>query len=1000
MNFSVTPRKPGPLGITAAVLAAVVIAAMALATWITEIWWYESVGFNRVFWTQLGTQAALFLIGAVVVGALVASSLLIGYRTRPVYAPTTQRQQVLDHYRAMIEPLRRVAMWAAPAVLGAFAGMAAASQWKTMLLFMNRQPFGVEDPTFNLDVGFFVFTLPWLKFLESFLTMALVLALIAAAFTHYVYGGLQLGDKGTPMTRAARVHLSLLAAAFVIVRALGYWLDRYQLSVKDSQRITGLTYTDVNAVLPTKAILTVAAILCAGLFIATIWTTSWRLPIISVGLLLVTSLLFGGIYPLAVQEFKVKPSEQSLEEEYIAHNIKATLAAYGLDKVEQTQYPDKKAQQNAQQQIREAAEAIPGIRIVDPLIVSAAFKQGQAPRQYHQLPDVLDVDRYTVNGKVEDTVIAVRELAPGQNPQPNWVNNYTVYTHGYGVIAAYGTRKAGDGRPVFFSGGIPAPMDGPLGRYEPRIYFGELSREYSIVGAPEGTPPRELDYESSGEVRSTYQGSGGVPMGNLLQRMAYAIKYREVNILLADQVNASSKMLDYRTPKERVERVAPWLTLDGNAYPAVVNGRVLWILDGYTTSANYPYSKLQPLEQSTSDSLTRRTSNVTEVSGQVNYIRNSVKATVDAYDGSVTLYAWDEQEPVLKAWTGAFGNTVKPLKEISGQLMSHLRYPEDLFKVQRQLLTRYHVQSAGSFFGAGDYWKVPLDPTVGAESRSSQPPYYLSIAMPGQESPSFQLTGTFSPLGGAGNLLSGFLAVDADAGDQAGKPRAGYGKLRLLKIPNEALIEEPGQIQNKINAATAVTTDDALRGSGTLNNYLNISNQNNSRVARGNLLTLPVSNGVLNIQPIYVSGAQTQSYPLLQVVVAVYGPRLAWGSDLKSAMDQLFGGDTGTSAPTTPTPAPTPGQKPPAQSETLRATLAQAQRYYQEGRTALAKGDFAAYGKAQENLKKALDRAMALSPSGGAVTLTPAPSPAPAPAPAPSPAASAAASAAGLAPRP
>ncbi len=927
------PRKLGPLAITVVVLVVVLGVAMASAGWITEVWWYQSVDFSRVFWTQLGTQAGL----------------------------------------------RKVAMWVAPTILGLFAGTAAASQWKTLLLFLNRQPFGQEDPTFGLDVGFFVFTLPWLKFLESFLTMALVLALIAAIFTHYVYGGLQLGEKGVSMTRSARVHLSVLAAAFAIVRALGFWLDRYQLSVKDSQRITGLTYTDAMAVLPTKAILAVAAIICAGLFIATIWTTSWRLPIISVGLLLVTSLLFGGIYPLAVQEFKVKPSEQSLEEPYIEHNIKATLAAYGLDDVEQTQYPDKKAQQTAQQQIREAAEAIPGIRIVDPLIVSAAFKQGQAPRQYHQLPDVLDVDRYKVDGKTEDTVIAVRELAPGQNPQPNWVNNYTVYTHGYGVIAAYGTRKGGDGRPVFYSGGIPAPMDSPLGEYEPRIYFGELSSDYSIVGAPEGSAPRELDYESSGEVRSSYEGAGGVPMGNLLRRMAYAIKYREVNILLADQVNSASKMLDYRTPKERVERVAPWLTLDGNAYPAVVDGRVLWILDGYTTSANYPYSKLQPLESSTADSVTRRSSNVTEVSGQVNYIRNSVKATVDAYDGTVTMYAWDDQEPVLKAWSGAFGNPVKPMKDIDGQLMSHLRYPEDLFKVQRQLLTRYHVQKPGSFFGAGDYWKIPLDPTVGADSRAIQPPYYLSIAMPGQSGPSFSLTSTFSPLGGAGNLLAGFLAVDADAGDKTGKRRDGYGKLRLLNVPNEALIEEPGQIQNKINAATAVTTDETLKGSGTLNNYLNISNQNNSKVSRGNLLTLPVSNGVLNVQPIYVSGAQTQSYPLLQVVVAVYGPRLAWGSDLKSAIDQLFGGDTGatptppsSSAPPTPGAKPTPGQRPPTQqTEALKATLAEAQKAYEQGEAALAKGDFAAYGKAQASLKKALDRAIALSPTGGAVTLVP-----------------------------
>ena len=978
-------RRNGPLAPTLAILGIIIVLVTIAAQWWTEVLWFDSVGFTSVFWIELTTKIGLFVACALVTAAIVASSLLIGYRTRPVYPPISAEQQNLDHYRELLEPLRRMATVVAPAVLGIFAGSAGASQWQTFLLWANRVPFGSKDAQFNLDIGFFVFTLPWLRFIVGFFTMALVLAALAAAVTHYVYGGLQLQTKGERTTTAARVHLSLLLALLVLVQSGSWWLDRYSLTTKDSRLITGLTYTDQHAVMPTKAILAVAGVMCAALFVATIWTHSWRLPVVGVGLLAVTAVVVGGIFPAAIQSFKVKPSEKSLEAFYIDRNIKATRAAYGLSETKVTQY--KASTTVNQGQLRNDAATIPGIRIVDPSVVSPTFKQLQAVKSYYQFPDALDVDRYTINGKVNDTVVAVRELdLDGLPPdQRNWVNDHTVYTHGFGLVAAYGNRSGDDGQPVFYQQNIP-PV-GPLGAFEPRVYFGESSPEYSIVGGPTNGAKKELDYPDSsaiGQQNNTYAGNGGVKIGNFAKKAAYAIKYRELKILLSDTVNSSSRLLDHRTPRERVERVAPWLTLDGNTYPAVVDGKVQWIIDGYTTSADYPYSRLQQIGNATVDSVTARTTSVQALAAaQVNYIRNSVKATVDAFDGSVKLYAWDDQDPMLKAWSKAFGGTVRPMSEISGDLMTHLRYPEDLFKVQRSLMAKYHVTDAGAFFVGQDYWEVPDDPTQ-EDRKVDQPPYYLSIAMPGQASPSFSLTTTFKPVGDR-PVLAGFMAVDANAGDQTGKRREGYGALRLLELPRDTTVKGPGQVQNDIESSNIGSPRFTL----TLSQFLNNNRTQGSQIQLGNQLTLPVGSGLLYVEPIYVRAKTGSSYPLSRAIVVAFGNQLAWSDTLTGALDGLFGGNSGAvagdsgSGTTTPTPTP-PGGTPT--DPALKSALAEVQKAFADGQDALKKSDFTAYGEAQKRLQTAIARAVAAQSSGsltvptpGATATTTAPAPTPTP---------------------
>ncbi|NMR19028.1 UPF0182 family protein [Cellulomonas fimi] len=992
MSFTGPPRRPaappparkrrGALGPTVVVLGALVVLLLILAQVWTEVLWFDQVGYLDVLRTEWLTRSLLFAAGFVVMAGAVAASLNVAYRSRPVYAPSTQEQANLDQYREAVEPLRKLVMVAGPALLGLFAGTAASQQWTTIQLWLNSVEFGRTDPQWGLDLSFFVFTLPGLRFVVSFLMAVVVLSGLGAIATHYLYGGLRLGGQGPRTTRAARVQLSVLAAAFLLLVAANYWLDRYSLLTKAGEKFEGASYADVNAVIPSKGILAVVAVLVAALFLVTAVRGNWRIPAIGVGLMVVSAVAIGGIYPAVVQRFQVQPNAQELEADFIQRNIDATLTAFGLDDVEVTPYSASTTASAGA--LRQDAETAASIRLLDPAIVSPSFRQLQQNKQYYNFADALSVDRYDIGGESRDTVIAVRELnLAGLGPSArNWVNDRTVYTHGYGVVAAFGNTTSSDGQPAYFEGGIPST--GELSPYQPRIYFGQNSPSYSIVGAPEGAPEWELDYpddESGGQENTTFptdEIQAGPSVGNYWNKLLYALKFGDEELLFSDRVTTESQILYDRDPRDRVEKVAPYLTIDGRVYPAVVDEKVVWMVDGYTTTDAYPYSKSASLDDVTADSLTERSTTVAQLAPQTaNYIRNSVKATVDAYTGEVTLYAWDPEDPLLQAWQKVFPGTLEPISEISGDLMSHIRYPEDLFKVQRELLSTYHVQDAGDFYTNQDFWTTPNDPTQSGSVK--QPPYYLTLQMPGQEQPSFSLTSAYIPAGGTRDVLTGFLAADAEAGNEAGKPAEGYGKLRLLELPRNSTVPGPGQVQNNFDADPDVSTT------------LNLLAQGNSNVLNGNLLTLPVGGGLLYVQPVYVQSSSGTQIPLLQKVLVAFGDTIGFADTLGEALDQVFGGDSGvevgeettdtgpiapdadgqapgtetpTPAPTTPTPAPTTpadGASPDAAAarQQLDAALADANAALQSGQTALAAGDFAAYGEAQTRLREALDRAIA-----------------------------------------
>ncbi|WP_275004842.1 UPF0182 family protein [Promicromonospora iranensis] len=999
MSFAAAPRRPSggaprarrrsPLGVAIVAVAAVIAALLLLAQFWTEVMWFGQLGFSRVIWTEWGMRAALFAAGFVIMAGAVFWSFTAAYRSRPIYAPSTPEQATLDQYREAVEPLRRVVMIAAPVLVGFFAGVAASAQWRTVLLAFNSEPFGQVDPEFQMDLGFFVFLLPALRFTVGFLISVVVIAGIAGLVTHYLYGGLRVGPAaagGPRTTTAARVHLAVIGAVGLLLIAANYWLDRYSLLTNTGDRFDGASYSDVHAVIPAKGILTVVAIFVAALFIVTAFRGDWRLPAIGVGLMVVSAIAIGGIYPAVVQRFQVNPNAQELESEYIQRNIDATLSAFDIGDVEKEQYDaTTEAEEGA---LRSDAETAASIRLLDPQIVSPSFRQLQQNKQYYNFDDSLSVDRYEIDGESRDTVIAVRELnldGLGQD-QRNWVNDHTVYTHGYGVVAAFGEQPGPDGRPAFFEGGIPsqgAISDIEEG-YEPRIYFSPSTDTYSIVGAPEGTEAWELDYqaddqENGGQVNTTFTGDAGPDIGSFGSKLLYALKFGEEQLLFSDRVTSESQILYDRDPQQRVSKVAPWLTLDNKVYPAVVDGRVKWIVDAYTTTDAYPYSASTPLDEAVADTLTTQAGAPIELPEEVNYIRNSVKATVDAYDGSVDLYAWDAEDPILKAWTNVFPTSIKPMDEISGDLMSHLRYPEDLFKVQRTLLSQYHVTDSAEFFSGQDFWNNPTDPTSDAATAPLQPPYYLTLQMPGQEESAFSLTSTFIPGGNTDReVLTGFLAADADAGNTAGEVAEDYGKLRLLELPRDTTVPGPGQVQNNFDS------------NPTISEQLNILQIGASTVRRGNQLTLPVGGGLLYVQPVYIQSTGGTQFPLLRKVLVAFGDDIGFADTLDEALDQVFGGDSGIEAgdagtaedqaPIAPPdgeaepgtePTTEPSTEPSGEATTepgaggggatpeLDAALQEAADAMEDANAAQREGDWAAYGDAQDRLQQALEDAIA-----------------------------------------
>jgi uncharacterized membrane protein (UPF0182 family) len=942
------------------VLVCLLLGSRMLDYYVTWLWFGE-VGFRSVFNTVVLTRALQFLLVALVFAAMVAATLAVAFRSRPVFVPVSGPEDPIARYRTVIIQRLRVFAIGVPLGIGVIAGMAAQGDWQTAQTFINSTKFGINDPVFNIDVGFYAFELPFYRWVLDLIFAAVALCFLLSLATHYIFGGIRLTGRAGQISVAARAQLAVLAGMFVLLKAVAYWLDRYYLLFsRDADKVfSGASYTDLNAVLPAKLILLFISLICAAAFFAAVFRQNLQLPSIAIALLVLSSVLVGAAWPAVLEQFVVKPNANEKERVPIERNIAATQQAYGLtpDKVNIQDYSGRS--DASLNQVRADTGTLTNLRLLDPARLAKTFTQLEQRKNFYGFPEKLDIDRYEVNGKVQDYVVAARELnsASLTGNQNDWINRHLVYTHGNGFVAAPANQVNSALDENGGQGGYPnfkvsdVSTKGEIPVNQPRIYYGELNSDYSIVGAADG-PAREYDTDTS---NITYDGTGGVSVGNLFNRLVFALSYGERNILFNGSINENSKIMYIRDPADRVNQVAPWLTLDGDPYPAVVNGKITWIVDGYTTLENYPYAERTSLGEVTADTLTggvRRLPNKT-----VSYLRNSVKATVDAYDGTVSLYAFDESDPVLKTWMKTFPGTVKPAREISDALRSHFRYPEDQFKVQRELLTRYHVKDPGEFFSTVAFWDVPSDPTVQINSgpnANPQPPYYVLAGLPKQEGASFQLTSALVSL--RRPFLSAYVSASSDP--------ATYGKITVLQLPVDTQTPGPQQVQNQFVSSPDVSRE------------INLLRQNQTTIEYGNLLTLPVAGGLLYVEPIYIERAnQESSFPQLARVLVGYGGKVGYGARLDEALNEVFGaGLVAPGVPSTPGPATTQGSVGPVPatgagagaSPELQAAVTDVSGALNRLRSAQQSGDFAGQGNALADLDKAMKRFDAAKNAGAA----------------------------------
>lgn len=956
------------------IIMGIVLFAARLATFYTDVLWFSEIGFSPVFWTLLTTQFGLGVIGAVIMTALLAGNLLLARRTAPRYRIPSQAEENVERYRRALEPFARGVLLAVALVTGILSGLSLAPRWPTVVLWANGQEFGQNDPQFGRDLGFFVFELPFLTLINSWLFTALALTIILTALAHYVFGGIRPQSPGQKLTPQANVHLSVLLALLVGVRAWGFWLDRYLLSYSPRGQVTGLSYTDVNAELVALQLLTFIAVACVVLFLINIRVRGFLFPTAGVAILVIAAVVLSGIIPEVVQRLQVDPEELAREEEFISRNLELTRFGFGIDDV--TTEPFAAQSSLTAGEVRENAQTLESIRMWDPVTLTETYRQLQELRPYYDFNDV-DVDRYSFaeqGGEAEQVMISVRELSTDDlnATAQTWQNQRLEFTHGFGLVASSVSLRRENGQPVFFAQDIPPQGVEEFVIENPRVYYGEALPSYSLVG----TTVDELDYARPSEepVRFRYDGEGGVGAGSFLRRLAFSLRFAEPNIVLSNLITDDAKVLFNRNIRERVSKVAPYLELDSDPYPVAVEDRIKWIVDGYTLSDMLPYSERVDLSEFTTD--TRRefrtlidqagNEQVREqivtragLPGNANYIRNSVKAVVDAYDGSVELYVTDDEDPILQAWQQVFPDSFTPMSEASDELLAHFRYPEDMFRVQAAVYETYHIPSARAFYNKEDAWQLPVDApfvanqsNVAAESRiePAMRPYYLQMRLPGEQSEEFALIQPFTPTDRQ-NLIA-WLAGRSDPEN--------YGELKAYVMPPNVTVFGPEQIQARINQ------DDRVSQQVTL------WDQSNSEVIYGNLLVIPVEDSLLYAQPLFLRSASSD-IPELRRTVLVFGDQLVMEPTLEDALLALFGDAAPETLPppgadVLEDPATPEGQDPsdplPVDPQRVDPRVAdligEAAEAFSAANEALQDGDLAGYAENTERAQEAVRQAEAL----------------------------------------
>ncbi|HEX9767447.1 MAG TPA: UPF0182 family protein [Nitriliruptorales bacterium] len=889
----------------AVVIVLLLLFGNRIATFLTDLWWFDAVGYRGVFLGLLTTKILLGAVGAALMAALVAVNLQFARRLRPVILPATPQQAIVERYRQMAEPWLKWIIAGVAILFGIASGASLSTQWEPFILWQNGGDFGIADPQFGRDVGFFVFDLPFWRAVQQWLQFSVLVIGLLTAGAHYLLGAIRPELPRDRVLPGARIHLSLLLVAFLLVRGWGYWLDRFELNFSPRGQVTGASYTDVNAELPALNLLLVVTVVAIALILWSMRRQGFLLPGAAIGILIIGAIILQGIYPAAIQRFRVDPQELAQERRFIERNLDGTRAAWDLDEVDLRQFTV--TNDLSEEDVAENRTTIDNVRLWDPDILGTTYEELQALRPYYDFLDV-DVDRYRIEGELRQVMLGARELdIAGLDPgAQTWQNERLTYTHGLGVVASQVNIADNEGQPVFLAEDIPPTgvASELVADAEPGIYYGEFTRPfYSIVNTNE----RELDYEEPGtlEQRTTiYDGEGGVELGGRLKRVAWALRFSDTNFVLSSLLRDDSKVLMHRNIQDRVGAVAPYLSLDGDPYPVILDGRMLWVQDAYTHSGNYPYSQRVDINGTT-----------------VNYIRNSVKATIDAHDGTVTLYVADPDDPIINAWRRAFPDGYADVADAPAGLVEHFRYPETLFTVQANLYLTYHIPGADAFYSKADEWQIPLDPGESAGG-NTQPldPFYLLMTLPGETEAEFVLIQPYLAAGRQ-NMVA-WLAARSDPEH--------YGELLGVQFPSTQTILGPQQAQARIEQESVIAEYTTLHGT------------QGSSVIRGNLLVLPIADSILYVEPFFLDSPQAR-IPELDRVVLVMGSRVAFEETLEEALESLLSG------------AP-PGEGEPEPSEDPDELIAQALEAFADANQALADGELGRFQALVDRAQRLLER--------------------------------------------
>ncbi len=955
-------RKLGLRGwlIIAAILIVVLLLSLrGLARVYTDYLWFQDVGFAHTWRSLISAKIVPALIFSVVFFVLMLVNLIVADRVAPRYRGTGPEDEIIERYRGYVAPYAGRVRVIVSLFFAIVMGSGVAAQWQAWILFSHAKSFHIKDPQFHKDIGFYVFRLPFYQFAAGWVFNALLVVLIVTAVFHYLNGGIRIQSPFQRVTPQVKVHLSVLLALMALTKTVQYYLAQFALTLSHNGFVDGATYTDVHARLPALRLLIVISIAAAALFIVNIWRKGWIFPIIAVGLWGFISIVIGAIYPAVIQRFTVQPNELAREQQYIVRNIAATQDAFNLSpKTINTQQFNYTNTLNASA-TKAAQDTLGNVRLYDPDPAKQAFQVTQAISPFYDFNNV-SVDRYKIGDEMDKpTLVALRELDQTHLPDNSWTSQHLVYTHGFGVVAAAADEVNVD-QPSYVLQGIPPTGDLPINQATAGIYFGEHFGGYAVVN----TKVAEQEATSGGSTKTTtYQGDAGVKVSSFARKAALALRFGDWNLFVSSQLTSNSRVIYNRDIMQRVQTAAPFLHFDSDPYPVVSNGQVFWMLDGYTTSNNYPYS--QSINGPDGSGL----------SNEINYARNSVKVTIDAYNGTMKFYVVDPTDPIIQAWRSAFPSLFTDVSQMPQDLVAHWRYPEDLFDVQTQQYALYHITDPVQFFNKQAIWDIATTPeAAGAATATTSPvagsnggrsttlaagtspidPIYLSMQLPGQigqqaGGQEFVIERSFTPRNTNG-ILSSFVFARSDPGH--------YGQIVLYNVTNTSA-PSPSQ------AATAILSDQFISSQFTL------LGQGGSAVLPGEVQLIPVGNTVLYFRPIWLVGEGSSTFPRFKFVAAALGSRAVLGIDVNDAVNALLNNtettlqkdvQSGTPITSITNPGQTPGSTTttttpggnvtptPSGNQTVDQLLASANNEFTAANAALARQDLAGY---QQHVKAA-----------------------------------------------